>query len=187
MNPEAPPGWLERMLLLFLNSRDRETISGDLLEEYREEKLPGLGSRRANYWYLRQLISFAFIQVIGGPILKQLLMLLCVFTVAAGVWLGAMENILKHQGYAGRSVIAACIAVQSLATLLVVLLRGGPAFRNLVLLGAAAMVLLGGSAILRLLKAQHFEGFVLIIGTALVVQGVLTVATLLPGRYRIAA
>ncbi|HEY1947504.1 MAG TPA: hypothetical protein VGG97_10890 [Bryobacteraceae bacterium] len=184
MIPKAPPAWLERTLLLFLNARDRETISGDLLEEYREEQLPRLGSIRANYWYLRQFISIASIQILGGPLLKQVLILLSLFLLAAGAWLGVMENILKHDGYGGRSVIAVCIATQGLATLLCVLLDGGVAVRNLVMTGAAAILLLGGTAIVKILQARHFEGFVLAIGLALILQGVLTLATLLKTHYR---
>lgn len=52
-----PPLWLERLLLLVLKKRDRETISGDLLEEYREVILPARGSWRANLWYLTQTLS----------------------------------------------------------------------------------------------------------------------------------
>ncbi len=111
-------------------------------------------------------------------------MLLCVFTVAAAIWLGVMENILQHEGYIGRSAIAACIAVQSLATLLVLRLSGRSAIRNVVLIGAVAIALFGASAILRILGAQHFEGFVLVIGAALVMQGVLTVAVLLQGQVK---
>jgi len=111
-------------------------------------------------------------------------MLTSLFTVAAGVWLGVMENILEHPGYVGRSVIAAYIAVQGLATLACILLSGRSVFRNVVMMGAVAIAFLGGSAILRILGAQHFEGFVLIIGTALVMQGVLTVTTLFQAPYR---
>jgi predicted DNA repair protein MutK len=184
MIPEEPPAWLERTLLLFLNARDRETISGDLSEEYREEQLPRLGSIRANYWYLRQIINIASIQILGGPLLKQVLILLSLFVLAAGAWLGVVENILKHDGYEGRSVIAVCMAIQGLATLLCVLLNGGVAVRNLVMMGAAAILLLGGSAIVKILRARHFEGFVLVIGLALILQGVLTLATLLRTHYR---
>jgi predicted DNA repair protein MutK len=179
MIPEQPPAWLEHTLLLFLNVRNRETISGDLLEEYREEQLPRLGSIRANFWYLRQVISIGSIQILGGPLLKQVLILMSLFVLAAGAWLGVMENILKHDGYEGRSIIAVCIAMQGLATLLCVLLNGGAAVRKLVMTGAAAILLLGGSAIVKILRAQHFEGFVLVIGLALILQGVLTLATLL--------
>ncbi len=111
--------------------------------------------------------------------MKQLLILTSLFTVAAGIWLGVMENVLKHPGYAGRSVIAACIAVQGSAILACTFLSGPSAFRSVVTMGAVAMAFLGGSAILRMLGAQHFEGFVLIIGAALIMQGILTVATLL--------
>ena len=37
--------------------------------------------------------------------MKQVLILVPLFLVAAGTWLGVMENILRHDGYAGRSVI----------------------------------------------------------------------------------
>jgi hypothetical protein len=179
MTRESPPRWLERMLLLFLPARDRETISGDLLEEYREEQLPGSGSTRANLWYLRQSISFASVRMLGGPHMKQLLILMCLFVVAAGTWLGVMENVLKHPGYAGRSVIAACIALEGLITLLFLLVNGRPMFRVLVMTGAAAMVLLGASATVSILRAEHFEGFVLLIGLALILQGALTFGVLL--------
>ena len=33
----------------------RETVSGDLLEEYREGRIPALGQLRANLWYCRQV------------------------------------------------------------------------------------------------------------------------------------
>ncbi len=179
MSPDAPPRWLERMLLLFLSDRDRETISGDLLEEYREERLPGLGPIWANVWYLRQSISFASIQIKGGPHVKQLLMLMCVFTAAAAVWLAVMENILKHNGYAARTAIAACIALQGLSTMLFSMLGGRAIFRALVIAGGAGVGLLGALVIRRVLQAQHFEGYALVIALALIVQGVLTLVVLL--------
>jgi hypothetical protein len=49
---------------------------------------------------------------------RKILIPFCVFGMIAGIWLGVMENILKHDGYAGRTVIAACIALQALITLL---------------------------------------------------------------------
>ncbi len=183
MISKAPPRWLERMLLLFLAARDRDTISGDLLEEYREEQLPRLGPMRANIWYLRQSISFGSIRIIGGPRVKLLLTLMCLFAVAAGIWLGVMENILKHDGYAVRTAIAACIAAQGLATLLLLLFNGRSVFRGLVLMGAVGVALVGATAILKTLRGTHFEGFVLLIGSALVLQGALTLAVLLRAGY----
>ncbi len=179
MMPEEPPRWLQRMLVTFLNARDRETISGDLLEEYREQQLPHSGVLRANCWYVRQLISFACIRIWGGPLMKQALTLASLFVIGAGLWLGVMENVLKHDGYVGRSAIAVCIAIQGLATLLFLLLNGGAAIRSLIVAGAVATLLLGGSAIIRILQAQHFEGFVLVIGLALVLQSALTLVAVL--------
>lgn len=174
MIQRVPPRWLERMLLCCLPARDRETISGDLLEEYREEQVPRLGSMRANVWYLRQSISFLSVRSLGGPPMKAALTCISVFTAAAGVWLALMEHILKHAGYGERTVIATCIATQGLATLLLLLLDGRFVFRAVVLMGAVGVALLGASAIKRILDAPHFEGFVLLIGSALIVQGVLT-------------
>ena len=112
--------------------------------------------------------------------MKAALIWLSVFTTAAGIWLAVMENVLKHDGYGERTAIAACIAIQGLATLLLLLLLNGPLiFRALVLVGASAGAILGVSGIHRTLDAPHSEGFVLLIGSALIVQGLLTFGVLL--------
>ena len=50
--------WADRVLRLLLRSRDRDTISGDLLEEYQEDVLPAKGPFAARLWYVRQVVSF---------------------------------------------------------------------------------------------------------------------------------
>jgi hypothetical protein len=55
-----PPRLSERLLRLLLTDRDRETITGDLLEEYREIAVPARGERGARRWYRRQVASFAW-------------------------------------------------------------------------------------------------------------------------------
>jgi hypothetical protein len=60
--PEArdgsnPPRWAEYTLRALLKARDRDTITGDLLEEYREVAFPTLGPTGARRWYLRQVWS----------------------------------------------------------------------------------------------------------------------------------
>ncbi len=60
MNESKPPHWAEAFLRLLLNSRDRETVSGDLLEEYRENIHPQRGQAAADRWYLTQVAGFAF-------------------------------------------------------------------------------------------------------------------------------
>ena len=49
-----PPRWAEYALRIVLNPRDRDPITGDLLEEYREVVLPARGRPRADVWYLIQ-------------------------------------------------------------------------------------------------------------------------------------
>ena len=52
-----PPRWAEAILRLLLKPEDRDSVSGDLLEEYRETIVPTLGSA-ADRWYVRQVASF---------------------------------------------------------------------------------------------------------------------------------
>lgn len=53
-----PPRWAERSLDLLLKPADRETVSGDLLEEYRDAKVPALGRRRGDVWYVRRVLGY---------------------------------------------------------------------------------------------------------------------------------
>lgn len=56
-----------------LKRRDRDTVTGDLLEEYREAVLPAKGRFRAQLWYLRQALSLVLINpVLFGVILGVL-------------------------------------------------------------------------------------------------------------------
>jgi hypothetical protein len=54
-----PPRWAEAILRLLLKPEDRESVSGDLLEEYRDTIVPALGSA-AERWYMWQVASFLF-------------------------------------------------------------------------------------------------------------------------------
>jgi hypothetical protein len=49
-----PPHGAESLLRMMLRPQDRESISGDLLEEYRRSIVPALGAR-ADRWYVRQV------------------------------------------------------------------------------------------------------------------------------------
>jgi hypothetical protein len=44
------------VLAVFLSKADRETIPGDLDEEFETTILPKFGSRRARFWYWAQVI-----------------------------------------------------------------------------------------------------------------------------------
>jgi hypothetical protein len=73
------------LVRLFLAPRDRDTVTGDLLEEYREVAVPRWGHARAGIWYLGQGVSLmkhsnvaigsAWV-AIGGVVLTTLFVLL---------------------------------------------------------------------------------------------------------------
>lgn len=54
----GPPRWAEGVLRLILAPEDAETVSGDLLEEYRQTVYPAYGQQAANRWYVRQVADF---------------------------------------------------------------------------------------------------------------------------------
>jgi hypothetical protein len=53
-----PPAWAEVILRALLAPRNRDTISGDLLEEYCKVVLPQRDELGAKIWYIRQVVSF---------------------------------------------------------------------------------------------------------------------------------
>ena len=60
-NPEmqaAPPRWAEWLLRAALKRADRDSVSGDLLEEYRDTIVPARGKTAADGWYIRQVAGF---------------------------------------------------------------------------------------------------------------------------------
>src|SRR5262249_20140164 len=50
-----PPAAAQALLHALLPVATRETVSGDLLEEYRESRVPAAGPLRADLWYWRQV------------------------------------------------------------------------------------------------------------------------------------
>ena len=55
-----PPAWAELFLRLLLKRDDRDSVTGDLLEEYRDSIRPARGRWRADAWYLMQVAGFAW-------------------------------------------------------------------------------------------------------------------------------
>src|SRR5262245_44300225 len=53
-----PPSWAEALLGAFLKPGDFESVSGDLLEQYRDSVYPLRGQRRADLWYVSQVLTF---------------------------------------------------------------------------------------------------------------------------------
>jgi hypothetical protein len=55
-----PPRWAEALLRVVLPPHDAETVSGDLLEEYRDAVLLSRGRRRADVWFVGQVAGFVW-------------------------------------------------------------------------------------------------------------------------------
>ena len=53
-----PPRWAEALLKAFLKPGNFESVSGDLLEQYRDSVYPVRGRRGADLWYVGQVLSF---------------------------------------------------------------------------------------------------------------------------------
>ncbi len=54
----TPPGWAESLLRLVVRADAFDSVSGDLLEEYRDSIHPARGQRRADLWYVAQVLGF---------------------------------------------------------------------------------------------------------------------------------
>ena len=180
MNRMGPPLWMERLLKSVLAERDREAVTGDLYEEFSQEMAPRLGAARARFWYMRQVLSFVPQRL--GPVLQ----LICIFTCMSGSWLGLMDMRLRHPGYVGREGIAGLIVGQAAITL-IVLNRFGPAWlRFVALAGCVGILSLSARALVGVITGANFEGYILVIALALVVQAALTVMIVPKSDRRIA-
>ncbi len=56
----TPPEWADLLLRVFLKARDFDTVAGDLLEEYRGSISPSRGQRRADAWYVTQVLGLGW-------------------------------------------------------------------------------------------------------------------------------
>ena len=169
-----PPAWMEHLLRMVLPAHNRETIAGDLREEF-HDRAASQSARRAQLWYLRQVVSLAprglGLALGNGSALP----LLCAFTGLCGLWLGAMDLRLHHP--ASQIAIAASILSQALITLAALRLRY-PWLRYLALAGCAGMFYLSATALIGVLRGYNFEGYILLIALLLAVQSVLTICTM---------
>lgn len=55
-----PPRGAESVLRSMLASEHRDSVSGDLLEEYRDAIVPQRGKAAADCWYIRQVSGFVW-------------------------------------------------------------------------------------------------------------------------------
>jgi len=174
----APPRWAEAFLERLLPESARETVVGDLREEFIESTQPQRGKLRADIWYVRQVASFIPWFAKEGSSMSKLLIPVSILTLACAAWLAFMETALRHPGYGARIGIASAIALICAATILARMLHVGFRGERWLWAGAAVLLAIGGQAFIHNMHSAHFEGFILIIGLVLVLQGVLMFATL---------
>jgi hypothetical protein len=60
MTTVSPPRWAEELLRTILGREHGETVSGDLIEQYRDSVYPSHGQSRADWWFIRQVGGFAW-------------------------------------------------------------------------------------------------------------------------------
>jgi hypothetical protein len=174
-----------RILLLAYPAEMRRAYGAEMTRVVRDHAQAIIGSRRPYAligfaWHLlvdsaRNSVREHLEVQIAGVIMKTCLALFCVFTVLAGVWLGVMEFVLRHEGFERRILTAVLIVLQSGVTLIVVSGWLGRAGRIAAGLGACFLLAAGVQAFVHDLTSIHFEGYLLIIGAALIVQALLTV------------
>lgn len=80
-----PPRWAESVLRMLLSSEDRDSISGDLLEEYRQSIVPALGDK-AGGWYVRQVAGYVLREAwVWGALVGAILVTRYLFDTLAPV------------------------------------------------------------------------------------------------------
>jgi hypothetical protein len=174
----GPWRWAEGLLERLLPENMRETIVGDLREEFVEAIEPQRGKMRAQVWYLRQVASFIPWFASEGGAMGKVLITLSAAVLTCACWLAVMESILRHPGYAGRIAEALGIATICATTILVKMLHAGVVVERWLWLGAGTLIVLGAMAFEHNERAAHFEGFVMVMSLLLVAQGVLMLASM---------
>jgi len=111
-----------------------------------------------------------------AAMLKTALAAICMFTLAATVYLSASLLILRppRANYQRWALVAAVILVQGALTLTALRAAGSKGLRYAAAAGGAAVAALGVSSVYSTVSGPHFEGYALVLGSALVVQGLLT-------------
>jgi len=66
----SPPVWAEALLRAIVRPSDRESIPGDLLEEYRAVKHPRFGALRANTWYVKHVLSVLCVMILPSVLAR---------------------------------------------------------------------------------------------------------------------
>jgi hypothetical protein len=114
-----------------------------------------------------------------AAMLKTALAAISLFTLSATLYLSASLLILQppRTNYQQWSLVASAIMVQGALTLAAMRAGSRRGLRYAAVAGGAAIAALGASSVYSTVSGPHFEGYALILGSMLVVQGLLTLIT----------
>ena len=90
-----PPRWAEALFRLLIRREDEQSVTGDLLEEYRESKVPEVGFRRANRWYVAQVAGAAW----------RLAAVFCMTAAILHAWRETVDELVPVASYVTRSLV----------------------------------------------------------------------------------
>jgi len=114
--------------------------------------------------------------------MRTALAVLCAFTLLAVVYLSVSVLFLQppRANYEQAALSAALFVIQSGLTLLAIAgVVSGAWVRLLMFIGGTAITSIGFLTVRSTLTEPHFEGYALVLGSVLLVQGVLTIALFL--------
>lgn len=100
----TPPLWAEAILRVVLKRTDVDSVSGDLLEEYREAVYPARGREGADRWYVAQVVGFGMRSFAVWGVLFG----------TADVARGAFDLIVPTHDFALRSAVSTYLGVSIL-------------------------------------------------------------------------
>ena len=114
--------------------------------------------------------------------MRTVLTAICLFTLAATGYLSLSVIILQppRVNYPVWFTLATIVTVQGALTLSALAfgtVKAAPYLRSLTLGGGVVLAAIGGWMVRETLTGAHFEGYALVLGSALVMQGALTLAT----------
>ena len=116
--------------------------------------------------------------------MRTILTAICAFTLLATAFLTASLLILRppRGNYQQWALVASLIVAQGVFTLFALYVSRSLGLRYAMALGGLGIAALGASSVYSTVSGSHFEGYALVLGSMLAVQGVLTVGVLLrPG------
>ena len=148
-NPD-PPRWAERLLQAFLTSGAFESVSGDLLEEYRDTVFPARGAHGANVWYVSQVLRYGwrsaavYAALFAGSFLARAVVdwrlpttdfhfrstvstsLAAGIFLVAGFWAGSRSGSVRSGAIFGMAAAALAVPLQLVGSALLVALWHDP-------------------------------------------------------------